>query len=85
MVVLAVLASASLPAPPWLWDPGCSLSHWTKATSNPVPRQTELLSQCWHQRGVRSCCRARGALQGPLGPPAGAPLLNKPGSALPKT
>lgn len=28
---------------PLLWDPGCSMYHWTKAMSSPIPHQTKLL------------------------------------------
>lgn len=41
------------PAPARWWDPGCSVSHWTKAASSPIPRQTELLMLCWHRLGAR--------------------------------
>lgn len=50
---LPALAAGIAPCSPRSWDPACSVSHWTKAASSPIPRQTELLMLCWHQLGAR--------------------------------
>lgn len=75
---------ASRPAPPQPWDRGCSVSHWTKAASSPIPRQSELLMLCWHQlEASRLLSGRRGGVRSLAG--AGAPLLKEPGSVLLKT
>lgn len=81
--VLCLLASH--PARPGSQDPGCSVSHWSKAASRRILRQSELLRLCWHRSEPGGCCRAGGVVQGPRGPPAGAPLLKGPSSVLLKT
>lgn len=63
---------------PLLWDPGCSMYHWTKAVSSPIPHQTKLLVLCWHYSEPGGCCWAGGVVQGPVGLVAGAPLRKSP-------